>query len=95
MAGGGCLLAGEGAWHASLFLVIRKLLQISDKIFLSIPACLHGSDFLGRIVETCQLCRFLVAIIVIVMKDAIRQTGTQKPAYNRLQGLFVSYSAIS
>ncbi|MFO1289698.1 MAG: hypothetical protein U1E82_03680 [Nitrosomonas sp.] len=62
------------------------MLQINNKLRHDFPECLHTLDFLGRISQTCQLWRFLVATIVIVMEYAIRQTGTRKLTLNSLQG---------
>lgn len=54
------------------------MLQINNKSRYDFPECLHTLDFLGRISQTCQLWRFLVATIVIVMEYAIRQSGKQE-----------------
>ena len=62
------------------------MLQISNKSASKFLECLHTLVFLGRISQTCQLWRFLVATIVIVMEYAIRRTGTRKLTLNSLQG---------
>ncbi len=62
------------------------MLQISNNNASKFLECLHTLVFLGRISQTCQLWRFLVATIVIVMEYAIRRTGTRKLALNSLQG---------
>lgn len=62
------------------------MLQINNNSVSDFPERLHTLDFLGRISQTCQLWRFLVATIVIVMEYAIRQTGTRKLTLNSLQG---------